>query len=120
MCDIVSLYANILHELGLRALLDYITKYRNLIPIRLSEEFILEAAEFVLKNNNFILLEEMLNQVMGTAMGTKFAPPYANLSVGFLEETVLFPVKLPKYFPHDNCKLIEDLFKRYMDDGYLP
>ena len=65
-------------------------KYRNLIQSRFSKEFILETAEFVLKSNNCILL----NQVMGTAMGTKFAPPYANLSVGFLEETVLFPVEL--------------------------
>ena len=62
----------------------------------------------------------MFNQIMGTAMGTKFAPPYANLSVGFLEESLLFPVELPKYFSHDNCKLIEELFKRYMDDGFLP
>ena len=119
-CYIVSLYTNILHKLGLRALLYYITKYRYLIPIRFSKEFILEAAEFVLKNKNFILLEEMFNQVMGTTMGTKFAPPYANLSVGFLEETVLFLVELPKYFSHDNCKLIEELFRRYVDDGFLP
>ena len=49
-CYIVSLYTNILHRLGLRALLYYITKYRYLIPIRFSKEFILEAAEFVLKN----------------------------------------------------------------------
>ena len=74
----------------------------------------------MLKNKSFILLEEMFNQVMGTAMGTKFAPPYSNFSVGFLEETVLFPVELTKYFSHDNCKLIEELFKRYMDDGFLP
>ena len=53
-------------------------------------------------------------------MGTKFAPPYVNLSVGFLEETVLFPVQIPKYFSHDNCKLIQELFKRYMDGGFLP
>ena len=86
----------------------------------MSKKFILEAAEFVLKSNNFILLEEMFNQVMGTAMGTKFAPSYANRSVGFLEETVLFPAELPKYFSHDNCKLIEELFKRYMDNGFLP
>ena len=119
-CDIVSLYTYIPQELGLRALLYYITKYRYLIRIRFSKEFILEVAEFVLKNNNFILLEEMFNQVMGTAMGTKFAPPYSNFSVGFLEETVLFPVELPKYFSHDNCKYIEELFKRYMDDGFLP
>ena len=114
-CDIVSLYTVIPHELGLRALLYYITKYRYLIPIRFSKEFILEAAEFVLKNNNFILLEEMFNQVMGTTMGTKFASLYANLSVGFLEETVVFLFELLKCFPHDNCKLIEELLKRYMD-----
>ena len=35
----------------------------------------------------------MFNQVMDTAMGIKFAPPYVNLSVGLLEETVLVPCK---------------------------
>ena len=60
-CDIVSLYTNIPHKLGLRALLYYIIKYRNPIQIRFSEEFILEAAEFMLKNNNFIWLEEIFN-----------------------------------------------------------
>ena len=33
-CDIVSLHTNILYKIGLRALLCYITKYKNLIPIR--------------------------------------------------------------------------------------
>ena len=55
-----------------------------------------------------IFLEEMFSQAMGTGIGTKE------------EETVLFLVELPKYFCHDNCKLIEELFKRYMDDGFLP
>ena len=73
----------------------------------------------MLKSNDFILLEEMFNQVMGTARGTKFAPSKANFSAGFLEETHLFPVELPKYFSHDNCKLIEDLFRKYMDDDFL-
>ena len=94
MCDIVSLYTNIPLELGLRALLYYIIKQRNLIPIKFSKILILETAGFVLKNNNFIVLEEMFDKVMGTTMGTKLAPPYANLSVGFLEETVLFPVEI--------------------------
>ena len=30
---------------------------------------------------------------MGTAMSIKFAPPYGNLSIGFLEEATLFPIK---------------------------
>ena len=36
----------------------------------------------------------MFDKVMGTTMGTKLAPTYANLSVGFLEETVLFQVEI--------------------------
>ena len=49
----------------------------------------------------------MFSQVMGTAMSTNFAPSYANISAGFLEETIFFQVELPKHFSHDNCKLIE-------------
>ena len=60
----------------------------------------------------------MDNQVTGKTMDAKFAPPYANPFVGFLEETVLFSVELPKYFSHGNCKLIEELFKRYVEDGF--
>ena len=33
----------------------------------------------------------MFLQLVVTAMGTKFAPPYACLSVGYLEEAILFP-----------------------------
>ena len=56
---------------------------------------IIEAVDFALKNNNLISLEETFNQVINTATRTKFTPPYKILSVGFLEETILFPVELP-------------------------
>ena len=46
---------------------------------------------------------------MGTGIGTKFAPTYANCSVGFLEKIFLFPIEPPKYF--SQYKLIEELFK---------
>ena len=95
-CYIVRLQTNIPHQLGLKALVYYITKYRNLIPNRLSKEFILEVAELVLKNNSFILLGEMFSHAIDIAMSTKFAPPYANLFVGILEETILFSVELLK------------------------
>ena len=52
-------------------------------------------------------------------MGTKFAPSYACLTIGFLEETKLFPIILPKYFNHETCKYIEDNYYRYMDDGFI-
>ena len=52
-------------------------------------------------------------------MGTKFAPSYACLTVGFLEEAKLFAIILPKYFNHETCKYIEDNYYRYMDDGFI-
>ena len=32
------------------------------------------------------------------SLGTKYAPPYACLTVGYLEETKLFTNELPKYY----------------------
>ena len=58
----------------------------------------LEALEFILRNNNFKFYEIFDNQTEGTAMGTKCAPPYACLVVDYKEETKLFPIKLQKFF----------------------
>ena len=66
-----------------------------------------------------MLLEQMLKKAMSTTMGKNFAPLYANLFAGFLKKTVLFSLELAKYFCHGNCKLIKELFKRYMDDGFF-
>ena len=118
-CDIVSLYTSILHELGITAMEYYIEKYRNLIPSRFTQEFIIESAQFVLQNNNFIFDNTMYHQKKGTAMGTKFAPPYACLAIGYLEEFKLFPVLLPLHFNQLECKRIENCFFRFMDDGFI-
>ena len=59
----------------------------------------------------------MFRQVIGTAMWTVFAPPYACLVIGYLEETKLFPVLLPAHFDQDTCNKIIDHFYRFMDDG---
>ena len=61
----------------------------------------------------------MFNQIIGKAMGTKCAPPYACLSIGYQEETKLFTQELPKYFSNEECLLIKEFFKRYMDDGFI-
>ena len=61
----------------------------------------------------------MYLQLLGTAMGTKCASPYACLTVGYLEETKLFTNKLQKYFNESECKFIMGLLKRYMDNGFI-
>ena len=52
-------------------------------------------------------------------MGTVFAPPYACLTVGFLEETKLERTVLPRYFSPNDYTLILKLLLRYIDDGYI-
>ena len=116
-CDIVSLYTSITHELGIKALEYWITKRRNLIPSRFTNQFILEAVSFVLENNNFLFDHHMYHQLIGTAMGTKLAPPYACLAIGFLEETKLYP-ELSNYFSEEQSELIINQFLRFMDDGF--
>ena len=51
-------------------------------------------------------------------MGTKFAPPYSCLSVGYLEETKLY-VQLPYHFTAPICEIIIKWFLRYIDDGFI-
>ena len=48
----------------------------------------------------------MFLQLVGTAMSTKFVPPYTCLSGGYLEETILFPRLLSLHFTLTECKLI--------------
>ena len=52
-------------------------------------------------------------------MGTKFASTYACLSVGYLGETISFPQLLPLYFTLTECKLIEEIIKRFMNDSFV-
>ena len=52
-------------------------------------------------------------------MSTKFAPPYAFLSGGYSEETILFPHLLHLHFTLAECRLIEEIIKRFLDDGFF-
>ena len=52
-------------------------------------------------------------------MSTKFAPPYAFLSGGYSEETILFPHLIHLHFTLAECRLIEEIIKRFLDDGFV-
>ena len=116
-CDIESLYSSIPKDLGLEAIEYWIDRLRHLIPHRFTKEFILELTKFVLENNFCIFDNEMYRQAIGTAMGAIFAPPYACLVIGYLEETKLYPKLLPEHFDPDICLRIIEHFYRFMDDG---
>ena len=52
-------------------------------------EGLFQMAEFVLKNNHFEFNSKIKQQVSGTAIGTKFAPPYACLFMDKFEASFL-------------------------------
>ena len=47
---------------------------------------LIEMAEFVLKNNLFEFNNEVFQKISGTAIGTKFAPPYACIYMDRVEQ----------------------------------
>ena len=79
VADIKSLYTNITHELGIKAMQFWITKLKKKILLlqRFPKHFIMETK--------------------GTVMRTLFAAVYANLVVVFIEDSMFN--KLPEIYP---------------------
>ena len=103
--DVVGLYPNIPHEQALSAL-------RKRLDLRQEKDVttstLVELAEVVLRNNIFTFKEKTLKQTRGTAIGTKFAPPYSILFMAELEEEILSEIELKPY-----------LWWRYIDDIFF-
>ena len=72
--DVVGLYPSIPHEAGLKALERTLNNRTNK---KVSTEDLVKTAEFVLKNNYFEFNGKVNQQILGAAIGTTFAPPYA-------------------------------------------
>ena len=84
--DVVGLYPNISHGKGLASLYKFLETRENK---QISSDTLAELAEIVLKNNIFEFDEKTFKQKRGTAIGTKFAPPYAILYMADLQEKLL-------------------------------
>ena len=84
--DVQSLYSNIPHQLGEKAINYWLRKFPNDCPAQFPKEFILDGINFIITNNIFCFNSKHYRQTKGTTMGTKFAPVYAALVIGYLEE----------------------------------
>ena len=71
----------------------------------------------VLENNFFSFEDQVYFHTSGTAMGTKMAPTYAILVMGYLE-TKLY-VKVKELFNNDVANIIQERWTRYIDDCFL-
>ena len=81
--DIVGLYPNIPHEEGLASIRKHLDNRENK---EVTTDTLVELADTVLKNNYFQFLDKIFKQKQGTAIGTKFAPPYCILFMADLEK----------------------------------
>ena len=86
--DVVGLYPSIPHSDGLEALS---VKLEERVDKSIATEDLLQMAKFVLKNNFFEFNSKIKQQVSGTAIGMKFAPPYAGLKQNFWQCNYLSP-----------------------------
>ena len=84
--DVVGLFPNIPHGEGLASLRWFLETRDNK---HIASDTLTELAEVVLKNNIFEFDEKTFKQKRGTAIGTKFAPPYAILFMADFEEKML-------------------------------
>ena len=95
----MGLYPSISHEAGLKALREVLDQ-REEHSIPTSE--LLRMADLMPKNNYFEFNRQIKQQISGTAIGSKFAPPYACLfmdksKTALLETQELQPLALLRY-----------------------
>ena len=82
IADFVGFYPSIPFNESLEVLKKQLDNfYEKSIPT----EDLVKMAEFALKNNYFEFNSNVKHQISGTAIGTKFAPPYACIYMNYME-----------------------------------
>ena len=103
--DVVSLYTNIPHTLGLQALTHFLDQRTDPNP---PTKTLVRLTELVLTLNTFTFDKNTFHQTKGVAMGTKMGPSYACLFMGYMEH--LFFTQYTKPTPVFYRRYIDDIF----------
>ena len=116
--DVLGLYPSIPHGLGLKALHEKLEE-RNYKSVPTAG--LVNMADFVLKNNYFEFDSCIKQQISGTAIGTKFAPPYACIFMDKVESAFL---ESENTKPWVRMRYIDDIFFIWTEsedklDGFL-
>lgn len=103
--DISALYTN----MNINRTINVVKKAFQLNPVtHRPDKYLLELLELCLKNNDFEFNEQYFLQIMGTAMGKRFAPSLANLYLIDLDNAAM-----------NDFKIKPLLFFRYLDDIFF-
>ena len=81
----VGLYSHISHEEGIEIMKEFL-KQREVKDI--ATKSLCDPTTIILKNDFFEIGEEVFHQLLGTAIGTEFAPTSANLFMAGLEKNI--------------------------------
>ena len=103
--DVTGLYPSIPHSEGLEILKK---QYENYSNKKVSTEDISKMADFVLKNILFEFDSKFYKKISGTAIGTKFVPPYACIFMDHIQTKFLKTQDIKPWF-----------WKRFIDDIFL-
>jgi hypothetical protein len=126
--DVTALYTNIPHNEGIEAVKFYMDRTpKDELPYKCpSSNIISFIIDTILTNTILKFNDKHYRQIYGTSMGTRMAPPYANLFMGRLDAIITeqFPqtIKLYKRFIDDIFIIFTGsreellLFKAFMND----
>ncbi|XP_065682361.1 uncharacterized protein LOC136095559 [Hydra vulgaris] len=108
--DVISLYTNIPHREGIDAVKFYLKRAPPFNgPIKRPPiAFIDIILETILTHSNFQFSTDHFLQLTGTTMGTRMAPPYANLFMGRIDEKII-----------DQFSMWISFYKRFIDDIFF-
>ena len=111
--DVSALYTNIPQSEGVECVEEELNKRTN--P-KVPTGFLTRVLEFILKYNIFEFNQELYQQVIGTAMGTRPAPPYANIFMANkIDDKIKEAASKMKDSEEDSIKLL----KRFLDDLFI-
>ena len=102
--DVVSLYPGIAHKEGILASK---SKLEEQTTSKIPTKDLVKLAEFVLKSNFFEFNNKIKQQISGTAIGTKFAAPYACV---YMDKTQTDLLKTQDLQPFVWLRYIDDIF----------
>ena len=115
--DVTSLYTNITHELGVHSIKFWLNKHPESLHPRFNKQFVIDSITLILTNNSFTFDGKIFLQKKGTAMGTKMAPSYATLVLGFLEQSLYG--RVTDILGEEIGHYIHKNWKRLLDDCYI-
>ncbi|XP_073511825.1 uncharacterized protein [Phyllobates terribilis] len=106
--DVEALYSSIPHEAGIQAVGHFLKTMA--VECNDHNRLVEDLLRFTLTHNYFLFNDKYFHQLRGTAMVSPCAPTYANLFLGWWEETIILGEDDKWWHPHIG------LWARYIDD----